>query len=327
MIRIPIRDFSPATIPPGTTEIGLLDVFQDLFRPVELPLMVARGSESGPTVVVVAGVHGDEYEGMEAIRCVFAALDPLKMRGTFLAIPVANPFAYEARARIAPLHIDGLNLARVFPGDPNGSPSRRLAFELLDFVERHVGPEDLFIDFHSGSADAPYATVIGYRDVPGAARERAEEIARHFGIERLWRIPDASGPFNAETARRGIVTLGTETTGRAGCDPADVAAYVQGLRNVLAFLGVCPHWPSPARGTMTSRTTINVDAPDSGFFRRSVELYDRVESGDPLGTIIDHFGRPIREVVAPVAGEIWAIRSMPPARTGELLAMIARDDE
>jgi predicted deacylase len=325
MDTIPISTFSIADLGPGTKTRLFVHVFDELIRPITLPTLVAKGRQPGPTLLVVAGVHGDEYEGMEAIRRLFPELDPARMRGAFLAIPVANPFAYETRARITPLHLDGLNLARVFPGDAAGPPTRRLAAALLDLVERHVGPDDLFLDFHSGSADVPFATLIGFRDVAGPATARAEEAARRFGVPRLWRIPDGPGPFNAETARRGIPTLGTETTGRAGCDPTDVAAFAQGLRNLLAFLGVCPDWPVPPRLDGPARRSIDFLAPATGFLRLAHRLDDEVAAGDTLGSIVDLFGDPIADVAAPASGTLWAARSMPPVRVGELVAMIATD--
>ena len=300
-----------------------LHVFDALTGPVLLPTLLATGHSPGPILLAVAGVHGDEYEGMEAIRLVFDALDPTRMRGTFVGIPIANPFAYEARARIAPLHIDGLNLARIFPGDPDGSPSRVLAHALLEFVLANLTADDIFLDFHSGSADAAYGTLIGFRDIPGPATAAAEEAARHFGIDRLWRIPDSPGPFNAETARRGIVTLGTETTGRAGCDAADVATFVQGLTNLLAFRGILSDSAVPTRYDAPARGTVEVRAPDAGFLRGARRLYEDVAAGDDLGTLITPFGEVIATLRAPIDGTLWAARTMPPVRTGELLYMIA----
>ena len=68
--------------------------------------------------------------------------------------------------------MDGLNLARVFPGDAGGTVTQRLAHHLLCLVERNVGAGDLFVDLHSGSADVAFAPMVGFRDVPGAGRER-----------------------------------------------------------------------------------------------------------------------------------------------------------
>jgi predicted deacylase len=260
---------------------------------------------------------------MEAVRQLFAALEPGTMRGTFVGIPVANPLAYAARTRATPEAVDGLNLARVFPGNPDGTLTRRLAHHLLGLVERNVSQDDLFVDLHSGSADVAFAPMVGFRDVESAGQSASEEAARHFGFPRLWRIPDSPGPFNAETARRGIPTIGTETTGRAGCDPADVAGYVAGLRNLLAYLGIQGDAPAAPRDNGPARPTVDVRAPAGGFLRSAVQLHDDVRQGGQLGEIVDIDGAVVAEVAAPVEGTIWACRATPAVRPGEMIAMIA----
>jgi predicted deacylase len=288
-----------------------------------LHALAAVGRMPGPTLFVVAGVHGDEYEGMEAIRQVFATLDPSTMRGTFFGIPVANPLAYAARTRATPTETDGLNLARVFPGSDQGTVTQRLAHHLLGLVERNVGAQDLFVDLHSGTAEVIFAPMVGFRDTPGIDQHASEEAARHFGLPRLWRIPNSSGPFNAETARRGIPTIGTETTGRAGCRSADVAMYCRGLNNLLAYLGIVTDAPAPERYSGVARPTIEILAPIGGFFRGALQLHDHIQVGNRLGEIIDVTGDTQAEVSAPTTGDIWAIRETPAVRPGELIGMIA----
>ncbi len=320
-LTLPVDDLELAAFPLGTKQHLHLSVASDISGPLSLPAMLVKGESPGPTLLAVAGVHGNEYEGMEAIRTVFAALDPAVLRGTFFAIPVANPLAYAARARATPATFDGLNLARVFPGSATGALTRRLAHHLLALVERHVSPDDLFIDFHSGSEDVAFATLVGFRDIYSPARQRSEEAARHFGIPLLWRIPDSAGPFNAETARRGIPTIGTETTGRAGFDPAGYQAFVTGLHNLLAFLGITSD-QFPARSANPARSTVDVIAREGGFFRPAVGLHDEVRAGAVLGTIVDIWGSILEEITAPVSGAIWACRATPAVRPGEMIAMI-----
>ncbi|MBI4277417.1 MAG: succinylglutamate desuccinylase, partial [Armatimonadetes bacterium] len=43
--------------------------------PVGFPVFMAHGVRPGPVFCAVSGVHGDEYEGREAIRRVCEALD------------------------------------------------------------------------------------------------------------------------------------------------------------------------------------------------------------------------------------------------------------
>jgi predicted deacylase len=319
---VPIDDVDIGSLPRGAKERQRLLVADDLPGPLALPALIVSGRDAGPTLLAVAGVHGNEYEGMEAIRQVFADLDPATMSGAFLGIPVANPLAYAARSRATAAEIDGLNLARVFPGASAGTLTQRLAHHLLRLVERNVGPGDLFVDLHSGSADVAFATLVGFRDVISPGRAASEAAARHFGLPILWRIPESPGPFNAETSRRGVPTIGTETTGRAGYDAVGVAAFADGLRNVLIHRGIIPG-TTPARYDGPARPTIDMVAPVGGFFRPAVALYDEVTSGAPLGQIVDLYGDPIEVVKAPVAGTIWACRATPAVRPGELLAMIA----
>lgn len=321
---LPIDELTVRSLPAGRKERLRLTVALDVLGPLELTGLLATGHVPGPLLLAVAGVHGDEYEGMEAIRHCFAALDPARMTGAFLGIPVANPLAYAARTRATPAASDGLNLARVFPGAPNGTLTQRLAHHLLALVERNVGPSDLFIDLHSGSADVAYAPLIGFRDIPGASTAASEEAARHFGLSRLWRIPDSPGPFNAETARRGIPTLGTETTGRAGCDPADVAAFTTGLRNLLAHLGITPDGPRPPRYDGPAMPTIDLFALSGGFLRSSIRLYDQTVKGTCLGEIVDITGDVIAPIAAPADGTVWAWRASPAVHPGDLLGMLAR---
>src|SRR5215203_6185294 len=190
--RIPVAEFDLETLPPGRITrywIHLFDLPES--GPVEVPLFVVRGREPGPLLFTVAGIHGNEYEGMEAVRKLPPELDPAEMRGDFAAILTANPFAYASRTRESPKSLDGLNLARVFPGDPSGEPTHQLADALIALIARTVGPDDLLLDLHSGTAEVAFATMVGYRAGTGPARDRSEEAARHMGLPLLWEIPDS----------------------------------------------------------------------------------------------------------------------------------------
>jgi len=322
-----LSDIELSGIPAPCKLAGWAPVLPGFGEPVSVPLMIARGVASGPTIVAVAGVHGNEYEGMETIRRVFAELDPATLQGTFAAIPVANPFAFEARTRATPSAIDAINLARTFPGRADGTPTQALAHQLLDFVVRNVGPRDLFIDFHSGSHDVAYATIVGVRAVDGPGRDASEQAARHFGIPDLWLIPDSAGPFNAETSRRGIPTIGTETVGRAGCDPAGVSAFTTGLRNMLRLYGLLSDAAPPARIDSRFRSTFDLKSPSSGIMQDAAELYRPVTTGDRLCTIVDVFGQVVADIAAPCDGVIWAARATPAVHVGELIFTIAMDRE
>lgn len=321
-----LADLSLAELPTPCKVSGWISVLRGLGEPVRIPLMVARGGGGGATVMAVAGIHGNEFEGMAAIRHVFAELDASRLHGTFAAIPVANPFAFEARQRVAPTAVDGLNLARAFPGSVGGTPTQALAHQLLDFVSRHVGPDDLLIDFHSGSHDVAFATIVGVRDIDSGGRGAAERAARHFGIANLWRIPGSAGPLNAETSRRGIPTIGTETVGRVGCDAAGTVAFTSGLRNMLRLYDIVNEGSVSSQVPGAFRSTVDVRAPCGGLLAGAASLDQRVTAGELLGTIVDVFGRTVEPVLAPNDGILWAVRATPAVHTGELLFTLAMID-
>ena len=322
--RIPAPAFELATLSAGSVSHHWVELFElPGWGMVAIPTVVVRGREPGPLLFTVAGVHGNEYEGMEAVRQVLDELDPARMQGDFVAMLTANPFAYASRTRESPDAIDGLNLARVFPGDPAGEPTRQIAAALLDLIERTVGPENLLLDLHSGTAEVAFATMAGFRAGTGQARDRSEEAARHMGLPLLWEIPDAPGPLNAETARRGIPTIGTETTGCAGCRAEDVASYRQGLRNLLSYLDICPAWDRPSRDDRPARQTIDLHAAATGFLRVETTLHTEVHEGQRLGIVIDPFGVPLAEVVSPISGTVWAARETPYVDAGDLIFMLA----
>jgi hypothetical protein len=319
--HIPIDEFDLRALPAARKERLLLDAFPTLSGGVQLPALVVTGAAPGPVVLAVAAVHGNEYEGQEAVRAVFDRLDPATLSGVYCAIPVCNVFAYEARSRATPPHLDGLNLARVFPGSAGGSPTQRLAHHLMRMVVRNVGADGLFVDFHSGSEEMNYLPLIGYRDIASAGRAASEEAARHFGGAMLWLVDDGVGMFNAETSRLGIPTVGTETTGQAGCRPADVAIFAEGLLNLLRFKGMLPGSPPPRDDAMPCRG-VSITATETGFLRLAHRLGAVVQAGDMLGEIIDLFGDRLQELRAPQGGTIWMQRTCPAIRAGEVVCIL-----
>jgi predicted deacylase len=322
--RLAADQFALDRFPAGSVSQCWVRLFELAgFGPVEIPVIVARGRTAGPLLFAVAGIHGNEYEGMAAIRQVTAELDPNALHGTFAAIVTANPFAYASRTRESPAALDGRNLARVFPGSASGSPTERLAAALFQLIRRTVRMDDLLLDLHSGPAEVAFATMAGYRVGSGPARAHSEEAARHMGLPLLWEIPDSPGPLNAETSRIGIPTIGTETTGRAGCRVEDVAHYRQGLRNLLAWMGICPEWEPPLRDDRKPQSTIALVAPATGFLRVEVGLLGEVAAGERIGRVIDPFGALVAEVRSPVSGAIWAVRETPHVDAGDLIFMIA----
>ena len=150
--------FNPDAQDPGTKRVYKLNVASlpggEMLR---LAVLVAKGAEPGPTLVAFGGVHGDEYEGPHAAKTVYRGLDPAQLSGTFIAVPQCNVPAFATGTRTSP--IDGLNLARIFPGNADGTVTERIAWNLAEHV---IARANFLIDLHSSGAGSDIATLIGY---------------------------------------------------------------------------------------------------------------------------------------------------------------------
>jgi predicted deacylase len=115
---------------------------------VDIPVLSISG-QTGPRVVITSGVHGGEFVGIEAATRLADTLAGERVRGELVIAPVVNPPAvYDNRDDRSPL--DGVNLNRVFPGNPDGGPTERLAAWL---VANLIEGADAYVDLHSGGID------------------------------------------------------------------------------------------------------------------------------------------------------------------------------
>ncbi|MCC6791686.1 MAG: succinylglutamate desuccinylase/aspartoacylase family protein [Thermomicrobiales bacterium] len=290
--------------------------------PIRLPVLVARGRRPGPTMVVLGGVHGDEYEGIDAVRQLFADLDPAEMAGAFVGAPVCNPPAFAAHSRTSP--IDGLNLARVFPGRPDGSASERIAHAI---TTRVLDDADFLIDLHSSGSLMSMPLLVGYNLADDEAGRLSQRAARCFGVPVIWGH-DGTSPGRSLSGphERGVPWLYTESPS-GGWLHAEVARiYAEGVRNVMRLLAILPEpvtEPAHAR-ELSGRGDVDrsITAPAAGFLSNHIEPLDEVAAGDLLGTIRDLAGEPIAEIRAPESGTLVVRRESASVQAGDLLYLL-----
>jgi predicted deacylase len=288
-----------------------------------LPLLFIRGTQPGPTLVVTAGVHGDEYEGVEAISQLFAASQPVELAGTLLMVPVCNMPAYEVAQRSSP--IDSLNLARVFPGDANGTITQRIAYWI---TEKLLKMADFYIDLHSGGVAYNIPTLIGYIRDAGPLGQASLAGARAFGAPVLWGhpLPLAPGRTVSAATELGVPSLYSEAPGGGYARPEDVACFRQGVINVMRHLGMLVGEPEPQPMTHHLFGDGDLDsvitASAAGYFRAEVALLTPVQSGQRLGVVQDFAGQILQEVVADQTGIVIMLRRLHRVHVGDGLAHV-----
>jgi len=294
---------------------------------LQLAILVARGARSGPTIAVLGGVHGDEYEGPYAVRDVFASLDTSTMSGTFIGVPSANAPAFAAGTRNSPL--DDKNLARVFPGSPAGSPTEQIAYFL---GERVIDPSDLLIDLHSSGTNSMLPTLIGYLADDSELGRRSKAAAFVFDAPVVWGHPDmAPGRSTWEAFCRGIPWLYTECPGGGWLSRDTAAVYARGVRNVMTHMGILPGDAPPCTprhhllgdGTLDPGVGVGAGAP--GFLVREAEPLDRVRTGGLLGRVLGPAGEVLEELRADRDGVVLLVRMTPSIAPGDIAFFITGD--
>jgi predicted deacylase len=286
---------------------------------LDLTVLAAAGAADGPTLAVLAGVHGDEYEGIQAIPRIFRSFDLSELRGRLICVPVCNVPAFRTATRSSP--IDGLNLARVFPGDPHGTITQRIAYAL---TERVIAPARLLIDLHSAGVAYAMPTLVGYPYGDTQLARDARDAAHAFGCDVLWAHPPdptATGRSISAAEEHGIPWIYTEAAGGGRAKPEDVACYTQGVLNVMRWLGMLAGRPEvrPVRCHLlgSGNTDAPIRAATSGYFVSRVALLDQVLAGQPIGQVLDLAGEPIEEILANRDGRVAMIRGLPMIHAGE----------
>jgi len=290
---------------------------------VSLPAILVRGSTPGPTLLVSAGVHGDEYEGVRAIFESCEALDPTALSGSLLAVPIVNYPAHRAFSRTHP--VDGGNLARAFPGRPDGSPSERLAWA---FDSNFLALADFYLDLHSGGVRFAMPAMVGFE----AADPRGRSAAEAFGAPVISGHPVIEPGRTISAARaRGIPFLYTEARGAGRIHSDDLLMMRRGIVNLLRHLKMLEGQPEipapPLRLQGIGNTDEGIVATAEGFWMPSVNLLEPVRSGQPLGQIVDDLGVTLATPRAPADGLVALRRELPPVSVGDTLILLAAEEK
>lgn len=233
---------------------------------------VLQGSGDGPTVGLTAGIHGDELLPIEVIRRVLEDLDTSEVKGRIVAIPLANPLAFETFTRHTPTDMHNLN--RMFPGDKDTWLTELLAKALTDFL---VPQLDVLVDLHSGGAIPTVDYVYALNDL---------ELSRAFLFPTLYRgssYPGSLGTHFIEETNNPVIVA--EIGGGNQYDDRYLQRGVDGVMNVLRKLGVIPGEVQPA-SEQTLLTKMQILRPRHGGILQPAVHADQLGMSVDKGTLL-----------------------------------------
>jgi predicted deacylase len=307
---------------------------------------------------VNAGVHGGEYPAVEAVIRLSKTLDPKKISGTVILMPVLNLPAFRTRTPFV-CPIDNVNPNRVFPGDPRGSYSEQMTHALINEFVVHA---DAYVDLHGGDIPEALVPFVICRSETGLAdskardvAERSKQIAMAFGLPYVLAVSQPVQPAKglssyAAAAEKGIPAILAEAGGVGQMQEEAVELLVQGVINVMRHLGMLARPKSQipssksqgnskskiqktahkavaaakASAADTAGSTVLtkfewVYTKSSGMWYPKVEPGDVVNEGEQIGTVGDFFGDTLEKIVSPVNGVILFLTINPSVLEGGLL--------
>ena len=290
---------SVSRLPSGTD----IDIFAHIFR----------SKKPGPTVLVMAGMHGDEINGVEIVRKSIneGVFDKLKC-GNVIAIPLLNVYGFINYSRDVP---DGKDINRSFPGNSNGSLASRVAKKLT----QHILPlVDFGIDFHTGGKSNHNVPQVRIDETIAGN----EELANVFGADFIIKSKLIPKSLRKECNKRNMPMLVFEGGESLRLDKNSITIGMNGIKNVLAYKNMLNKSNSVVSKSIVIKDAHWIRASFSGIFESYVLPSQYVVKGEKLGIISTPYDNTIKVVKARKNGYIYGLNNNPVINQGDALVHI-----
>jgi|SRR5579862_2436110 len=314
-----------ATAVAGQTVTGFIDVPAGSDAGTNIPVVLIRGPKPGSTLALVAGAHGTEYASIIALEKLIRELSPADVSGTVIIIPLVNMASFE---QIVP-HlnpVDGKNMNRFYPGNPNGTQTERASWAVTKQV---VEKSDYLIDLHGGDLDEslrPYSYWGPIGNAQQDAVSRAMVLA--FGLDTIIistdrpHDPNAARYLETNASLRGKPSFTAEAGYAGTVQTDDVAALTNGCMNVMRYLKMLPGDARPVQDPVWIGRIATITSESAGIFYPMVKRGSYVQQGMKIGYVTDLFGRTVWEARAPASGVVLHICALPSMKKGDGVANI-----
>ncbi len=286
-----------------------------------------EGKKSGPHVLLTAGVHGDEYEPVLTAMELINELPQLLISGSITIVPIVNLTAYCASSRYGE---DGLDLARICPGNPDGSASEKNAFEISELIRK----SDYLIDMHTGGLAHDIYPMAGFMLHPSQKiLDKQRELALAFNMPVIWGTDHYPNGRTLSVARdANIPAIYLEYGGGSGTRKEVVKTYKEGFINVLKYLKMAggeAEITAPEKRFWVEDSRLDsgyfqgkMPSPSEGIFVSEATPGTQVKKGQRLGRVVDPGTGNAAEILADLDGLILSVRVAVHVKMGDALGSI-----
>jgi predicted deacylase len=299
-------------IQPGTKQrLASMPMDDFVGMRMAVPVWITRGARPGKTLAVTAGIHGDELNGVEIARRIFAEADPKELSGTLVVLPVLNRHGFLAGSRYMN---DRRDLNRAFPGSPRGSSASIIAHSVFGPA---ISRADALVDLHTASDKRINLPQIR----TDLSSPRALELARSFGIGVVLNGAGPKGSLRRTALDAGIPAIIYEAGGVHILQTEEIERGVAGVRNVMRHMGMIPsQGNAEPRATVYKKTRwLRVPPGAAGMFLTSRKTGDEVKRGEQMGEVVDPLSDKSVPIVSPDDGVIIGMVVPTVVYTGDAL--------
>ena len=309
------------TIPAGRKTIINLETARLHTRnKIEVPVIIERGKEPGPVLLLIGGIHGNEINGVEIIRGLISEKYNKPTAGTVICIPALNVLGFLNQTREFP---DGKDLNRMFPGSQNGSMASLFAWNLMTKI---LPAADYIVDFHTGGANRFNSSQIRIsRDHPELL-----DLAKIFKPRFIVLAPDREKSFREAATKLGKKILLFEGGKSLDIHNRITQRGVNGVLRLMHHLAMRDFSAEIANMPNTEPIFIKesswIRARHGGMFRFHVKDGAKVEKGEIIGSISDPYGGFEKTVRIPESGYIIGLNHAPIIYQGDALIHLGKPE-
>lgn len=279
---------------------------------VNIPVHIYRGKEDGPVLLLMAGMHGDEVNGIEIIRRMVVDKTIFPTKGSLIVIPILNIYGFLNYSREVP---DGKDVNRSFPGSNRGSLASRIAYLFMKEIFPHI---DYGIDFHTGGGSrSNYPQIRCKVDI-----ESHYQLAKIFGAPFILNAKLRDKSLRKEATLKGKPIIVYEAGESQRLDKFSIEQGILGTLRVMNHLGICDVSVSKADKSIEFNSSSWIRAHRSGLFRAFIEPGENVIRNQVIGSITDPFGDMEYKIKSKESGFVVGLSHSPVVSQGDALIHI-----